>query len=185
MKNRKRITLSITAHVDAGKTTLAEAILFEAGQLKKRGRVDHRDSTLDYEDFERARGITAFSKQAVFSWGDTDFSLIDTPGHADLFAETRRGLRVPDAAVLVISGSEGVQADTGVIWEILEKQRIPTWIFVSKMDLTDCSKEKIFHELKRRLSDGVIDFSETSDKVMEKAAEQDEACMDEFLEQGL
>ena len=114
MEHRKRITLSITAHVDAGKTTLDEAMLYEAGQLKKRGRVDHRDSSLDYEDFERARGITAFSKQAVFSYGSTDFSLIDTPGHADLFAETRRGLRVPDAAVLVISGSEGIQADTGL-----------------------------------------------------------------------
>ena len=105
MDKKKRIALSIAAHVDAGKTTLAEAILYEAGQLKKRGRVDHRDSALDFEDFERSRGITAFSKQAVFSWGTTDFSLIDTQGHTDLFAETRRGLRVPDAVILVISGS--------------------------------------------------------------------------------
>ena len=126
MKDRKRICLSIAAHVDAGKTTLAEAMLYEAGQLKKRGRVDHRDSSLDYEDFERERGITAFSKQAVFSYGGTDFTVIDTPGHADLVAETRRGLKVPDAAVLVISGSEGVQADTDTVWELLEQQKVPS-----------------------------------------------------------
>ena len=184
MDKKKRIALSITAHVDAGKTTLAEAILYEAGQLKKRGRVDHRDSALDFEDFERSRGITAFSKQSVFSWGTTDFSLIDTPGHTDLFAETRRGLRVPDAAILVISGSEGIQADTGVIWELLERQKIPTWIFVSKMDLTGCDRDKIFRELKQRLSDGVTDFSFSPEKIAETAAELDEACMNEFLDRG-
>ena len=184
MEHRKRITLSITAHVDAGKTTLAEAMLFEAGQLKKRGRVDHRDSSLDYEDFERARGITAFSKQAVFSYGSTDFSLIDTPGHADLFAETQRGLRVPDAAVLVISGSEGIQADTGVIWELLERQRIPTWIFVSKMDLVGCDREKLLEELRQRLSDGVTDFASAPERIAETVAELDEYCMNEYLERG-
>ena len=184
MEKKKRIALSITAHVDAGKTTLAEAILYEAGQLKKRGRVDHRDSTLDFEDFERSRGITAFSKQAVFSWGKTEFTLIDTPGHTDLFAETRRGLRIPDAAVLVISGSEGIQADTGVIWELLERQKIPTWIFVSKMDLTGCDRDKIFRALKQRLSDGVTDFSFSPEKIAETVAELDEVCMNEFLDHG-
>ena len=184
MEHRKRITLSITAHVDAGKTTLAEAMLYEAGQLKKRGRVDHRDSSLDYEDFERARGITAFSKQAVFSYGSTDFSLIDTPGHADLFAETRRGLRVPDAAVLVISGSEGIQADTGLLWELLERQRLPTWIFVSKMDLIDGDRKKLLGDLQQRLSDGVTDFTSAREQVDESAAELDESCMNEYLERG-
>ena len=184
MDKRKRIALSITAHVDAGKTTLAEAMLFEAGQLKKRGRVDHRDSALDYENFERSRGITAFSKQAVFSWGRTDFSLIDTPGHADLFAETRRGLRVPDAAVLVISGSEGIQADTGVIWELLRAKKISTWIFVSKMDLAGSDREKLLWELKERFSDGVIDFSARQEAIYEQAAEQDEGCLESYLENG-
>ena len=184
LKTKKKICLSITAHVDAGKTTLGEAMLFEAGELKKRGRVDHRDSSLDFEDFERARGITAFSKQAVFSFGNTDFSLIDTPGHTDLFAETRRGLKIPDAAVLVISGSEGVQADTGTIWDLLEKQRIPTWLFVSKMDLAGSDREKILEELKEKLSDSVTDFTETKGKISEKAAELDETCMEEFLEKG-
>ena len=185
MNKKKRVTLSITAHVDAGKTTLAEAILYEAGQLKKRGRVDHRDSALDYEDFERNRGITAFSKQAVFSWGTTEFSLIDTPGHTDLFAETRRGLRVPDAAILVISGSEGIQADTGVIWEVLRSEKIPTWIFVSKMDLAGSDREKILSELQGRFSEGIIDFSMLQESIFEQAAELDEGCLDAYLEQGL
>ena len=184
MMNKKRLTLSITAHVDAGKTTLAEAMLFEAGQLKKRGRVDHRDSSLDYEDFERARGITAFSKQAVFSYGETEFYLIDTPGHSDLFAETRRGLRIPDAAVLVISGSEGIQADTGTIWELLQRQKIPTWVFVSKMDLAGSNHDAILSALKNRLSDGITDFSAQPAQIFEAAAELDETCMEEYLESG-
>ena len=184
MDRKKRIALSITAHVDAGKTTLAEAMLFEAGQLKKRGRVDHRDSALDYEEFERSRGITAFSKQAVFPWGGTEFNLIDTPGHADLFAETRRGLRVPDAAVLVISGSEGIQADTGVIWDLLRTRAIPTWIFVSKMDLAGSDREKLLRDLRERFSDGVIDFSAPEESVFEQAAELEEGCLEAYLENG-
>ena len=184
MKDRKRICLSIAAHVDAGKTTLAEAMLYEAGQLKKRGRVDHRDSSLDYEDFERERGITAFSKQAVFSYGGTDFTVIDTPGHADLFAETRRGLKVPDAAVLVISGSEGVQADTDTVWELLEQQKVPTWIFVSKMDLRGSDRAEILRELRIRLSEAVTDFSAGEEAVREAAAELDETCMEEYLDRG-
>ncbi len=184
MEKRKRIVLSITAHVDAGKTTLIEAMLYEAGQLKKRGRVDHRDSVLDYEDFERARGITAFSKQANLSYGYTDFFLIDTPGHADLFAETRRGLRVPDAAILVISGSEGIQAETEVIWELLEQMRIPTWIFVSKMDLIGCDRIKLLKNMKKQFSDGVTDFS-AGEQMIEDAAQLDEACMEEYLSRGI
>ena len=184
MDKRKRIALSITAHVDAGKTTLAEAMLYEAGQLKKRGRVDHRDSALDYEEFERSRGITAFSKQAVFPYGRTEFSLIDTPGHADLFAETRRGLRVPDAAILVISGSEGIQADTGMIWELLRTRKIPTWIFVSKMDLAGSDREKLLRQLKEEFSDGIVDFSAPLESIFEQAAEQEEACLDAWLDSG-
>ncbi len=185
MKREKHICLSITAHVDAGKTTLAEAMLFEAGQLKTRGRVDHRDSALDFEDFERTRGITAFSKQAELNFGGTDFSIIDTPGHADLFSETKRGLRVPDAAILVISGSEGIQADTGTIWALLREQRIPTWIFVSKMDLPGAEKEKILAELKSELSESVIDFTDSENLICEEAASVDEICMEEYLSGGV
>ncbi len=160
-------------------------MLYEAGQLKNVGRVDHKDSSLDYEDFERSRGITAFSKQAVFSYGNTDFSIIDTPGHADLLAETKRGLRVPDAAILVISGSEGVQADTGTVWELLRRQKIPTWIFVSKMDLPGSRKEKVLNDLKKNLSDAVTDFTVSGDQIAEEAALFDESCMEEYLDGNL
>ena len=185
MQKKKRVCLSITAHVDAGKTTLAEAMLYEAGQLKKIGRVDHRDSTLDYEDFERRRGITAFSKQAVLTYGNTEFCLIDTPGHADLFAETRRGLRVPDAAVLVISGSEGIQADTGQIWELLAQRGMPVWVFVSKMDLPAGERTSILAELKRRFSAAVTDFTLPEAELMEECAALDEHCMEDFLDTGV
>ncbi len=185
MSNEKRICLSITAHVDAGKTTLAEAMLYEAGQLKTRGRVDHRNSALDHESFERKRGITAFSKQASFRYGGTCFSLVDTPGHADLFAETERGLRVPDAAVLVISGSEGVQAETGNIWKLLREKGVPTWIFVSKMDLPAGNRGRILNELKTRLSDRVTDFALPERKRWEEFAGLDEHCLEEYLSTGM
>lgn len=181
MDKKKRICLGVAAHVDAGKTTLCEALLFESGKLKTRGRVDHRDSNLDYEDFERSRGITVFSKQAVFSYGDTDFTLIDTPGHADLFPETVRGLKVPDAVILVISGSEGVQADTGTVWELLRRQGVPTWIFVSKMDLPGANQKQILQSLKTKLSQGVTDFNTTENAIREEAASVDENCMEEYL----
>ena len=184
MSNEKRICLSITAHVDAGKTTLAEAMLYEAGQLKTRGRVDHRNSALDHEDFERERGITAFSKQAVFRYGKTCFSLIDTPGHTELFAETERSLRVPDTAVLVISGSEGIQADTGNIWKLLRENRIPTWIFVSKMDLPACDRTRILKDMKERLSDSVTDFALSDQKLNEEIAGLNDLCMEEYLDTG-
>lgn len=173
------------AHVDAGKTTLAEAMLFEAGQLKTRGRVDHHDSVLDHEAFERKRGITAFSKQAAFRYGRTSFSLIDNPGHSDLFAETERSLRVPDAAILVISGSEGIQADTWSIWKLLREQGIPIWIFVSKMDLPAGNRDRIMGELKTRLSDRVTDFTLPEWQLWEELAGLDEVCMEEYLSSGM
>ena len=179
MMTKKRICLGIAAHVDAGKTTLCEAMLYTAGKLKTPGRVDHRNSSMDTEDFERARGITAFTKQAVFHWRDTEFTLIDTPGHQDLFAETMRGLRVPDAAILVISGSEGCQADTLTLWKQLEKKQIPVWVFVSKMDLPGPEKEEILHELKGKLSERIAELSD-----IEELATLDERCMDEYLENG-
>ena len=182
-KKTKKICLSVTAHADAGKTTLLESMLLEAGALRSRGRVDHHDSRLDTEDFERAKGITAFSKSAWFCFGNSRFSVVDTPGHADLFPETRRGLSAPDAAVLVISGSEGIQADTHVIWEQLKAQRLPVWIFVSKMDLGRRSVESLMEEL-RQLSDDVVCFSSGDNLRSEQAAERDEVCLEEYLAEG-
>ena len=181
MGQNKRICIGLTAHVDAGKTTLAEAMMFEAGKVKKIGRVDHKNSTLDYETFERARGITAFSKQAVFTYGNTDFTLIDTPGHAALFEETKRGLKIPDAAILVINGAEGVQADTVTIWSLLEEEKIPVWIFVTKMDLSAWGHEEILKELREKLSAAVIDFGGEEWSLYEELASCDERCMEEFL----
>ena len=184
MNERKTVCLGITAHVDAGKTTLCEALLYEAGKIRHAGRVDHKDSTLDIEEFERSRGITAFSKQGYFSWENTDFCIIDTPGHADFIEETGRGLMAPDAAVLVISGSEGVQADTEDLWRFLRNRGLPVWIFVSKMDLQKSDRETLLHDLKSRLSDSVTDFSLEGSELSEKIAENDEGCLEEYLNLG-
>ncbi|MCR5090445.1 MAG: NYN domain-containing protein [Oscillospiraceae bacterium] len=180
----KRICAGIFAHVDAGKTTLLEAMLYEAGELKSRGRVDHRDSHLDTDDFERARGITAFSKPAVFRFGETEFNILDTPGHSDLFSETLRGLPVLDLAILVISGSEGVQADTGTLWETIRKRSVPVWIFVSKMDLGNSSRQTILEELKKRLSPTIVDFQQSESLLMEELASLEENCLEEYLSAG-
>ncbi len=181
---RKRICAGMFAHVDAGKTTLLEAMLFEAGELKVRGRVDHKDSHLDTDDFEKARGITAFSKPAVFCFGGTEFNILDNPGHSDLFSETLRGLSVLDLAILVISGSEGVQADTGTLWEALRDAKIPVWIFVSKMDLPSSSREKVLQELKDRLSTTVVDFQQPESLLMEELASLEENCLEEYISDG-
>ena len=134
MNKRKKLAIGILAHVDAGKTTLSEAMLFRSGKIKKLGRVDHRDSFLDNHELERARGITIFSKQAALSLAETDITLMDTPGHADFSAETERVLQVLDYAVLVISGTDGVQAHTETIWKLLERYNVPVFIFVTKME---------------------------------------------------
>ena len=133
--DNRNLTVGILAHVDAGKTTLTEAMLYLSGRIKKLGRVDHRDSFLDTHWLERARGITIFSKQAVFDTGCTSFTLLDTPGHADFSAEAERTLQVLDYAVLVISGTDGVQAHTETLWRLLRRYAVPAFIFVSKMDL--------------------------------------------------
>lgn len=154
----KKITLGILAHVDAGKTTLCEAMMFRSGNLKKLGRVDHRDSFLDTFALERDRGITIFSKQAMLTYRDTEFTLIDTPGHVDFSAETERTLQVLDYAVLVISGSDGVQSHTATLWRLLEKYGVPCFIFVNKTDLPDTDRAYLSAQLKNKLSDGCVDF---------------------------
>ncbi|MBQ2152197.1 MAG: GTP-binding protein, partial [Clostridia bacterium] len=130
----KRISVGILAHVDSGKTTLSEALLYSSGSINKLGRVDHGTSFLDNYELERKRGITIFSKQAVLKYDDTEITLVDTPGHIDFSAETERTLQVLDYAVLVISGTEGVQSHTSTLWKLLKKYNIPCFLFVNKMD---------------------------------------------------
>ncbi len=156
----KNITMGIVAHVDSGKTTLSEAILYKVGYLKEYGRVDSGDCFLDNDYMERKRGITIFSKQANFSVGDTYISMLDTPGHVDFSAEMERTMQVLDYAILVISATDGIKAHTRTLWRLLEAYNIPTFIFVNKMDMPDCDKNIILNNLKDKLYEGIIDFSE-------------------------
>ena len=155
----RHLVLGVLAHVDAGKTTLSEALLYTSGAIRKLGRVDHRDAHLDTDAIERERGITIFSKQARFSLPDgTAVTLLDTPGHVDFSTEMERTLQVLDAAVLVISGTDGVQAHTETLWRLLKRYRVPTLLFVTKMDLSLRSREALIAEL-QKLDGGCVDFS--------------------------
>ena len=178
------IVLGILAHVDAGKTTLSEAMLYLSGKLKKLGRVDHRDSFLDNNSLERARGITIFSKQAVMPLGEMTVTLLDTPGHVDFPAEAERSLQVLDYAVLVISWTDGVQAHTETLWKLLERYNVPVFIFVTKMDLPGCDRQEIMDGLRTRLSERCVDFSAGGDALFESAAMCSEEAMDEYIETG-
>ncbi len=186
-KNRqsKHLSLGILAHVDAGKTTLSEALLYLSGSIRKIGRVDNKDAFLDTYELERARGITIFSKQAVMTFGDRKVTLLDTPGHVDFSAEMERTLQVLDYAILVISGADGVQGHTQTLWRLLEKYHIPVFLFINKMDQNGTDKEKLLNELKSRLSDGCLDFSgEHGEAFFEEAAMCDETALEDFLENG-
>ena len=178
------IVLGILAHVDAGKTTLSEAMLYLSGKLKKLGRVDHRDSFLDNNSLERARGITIFSKQAVMPLGEMTVTLLDTPGHVDFSAEAERSLQVLDYAVLVISGTDGVQAHTEMLWKLLERYNVPVLIFVTKMDLPGCDRQEIMDGLRTRLSERCVDFSAEGEALFESAAMCSEEAVDEYIETG-
>ncbi|MBQ6583129.1 MAG: GTP-binding protein, partial [Mogibacterium sp.] len=168
----RRITLGVLAHVDAGKTTLSEALLYRTGELRVLGRVDHGDSFLDGNEIERNRGITVFSKQACLTiGGDTEVTLLDTPGHADFAAEMERVLSVLDYALLIISAPDGVQSHTETLWRLLRQRRIPVIVFVNKMDLAVREKETIFAELSERLGEGLVDFTREKD---------DESFLDEI-----
>ena len=155
----KRLTLGILAHVDAGKTTLSEALLYTTGEIRKLGRVDHGDSFLDDDSIERNHGMTIFSRQARFTAGSTEVTLIDTPGHVDFAAEMERSLSVLDYALLVVSGSEGVQAHTRTLFRLLKERGIPVFVFVNKMDIAVRPKEDILAELASELEAGMADFS--------------------------
>lgn len=185
-KVKKYICAGLLAHVDAGKTTLSEGMLYVSGNLKKLGRVDHKDAFLDTYRLERERGITIFSKQAVMTLENTQFMLLDTPGHVDFSTEMERTLQVLDYAILVISGSDGVQGHTETLWKLLEQYRIPTFLFVNKMDLESAKRDEVLAQLKRRLSDGCVDFSAGRDIAErdEEAAMCSEALMECYLEDG-
>lgn len=154
----KKIVTGILAHVDSGKTTLSEALLYISGNINKLGRVDHKDSFLDNFSLERDRGITIFSKQAILNYNGAQFTLLDTPGHVDFSAETERTLQVLDYAVLVISATDGIQSHTQTLWKLLSKYGVPCFIFVNKMDLDSADKERVLNELKMKFGDGCVDF---------------------------
>ena len=180
----KQIVLGILAHVDAGKTTLSEALLYQAGITRRLGRVDHGDAFLDTDAQERARGITIFSKQAVLDTPGVRFTLLDTPGHVDFSAEMERTLQVLDAAVLVISGTDGVQGHTLTLWKLLERHRVPVFLFVNKMDLPGQGRAALLTELRARLAPGCVDFSAPAEERGEELALCDERLMEQFLAEG-
>ena len=186
----KNIVMGILAHVDAGKTTLSESMLYLSGTVRKLGRVDHKDAFLDTYALERDRGITIFSKQAVFSLGNKKVTLLDTPGHVDFSAEMERTLQVLDYAVLVISGADGVQGHTETLWKLLKFYEIPTFIFINKMDQQGTDKEALLLELKERLDESCICFEESKGsttgelraETLEELAMTDEKILDYFME---
>ncbi len=184
-----RCVIGILAHVDAGKTTLSEAFLYSSGRLRRLGRVDHKDAFLDTGALERERGITIFSKQAVFPLGDTEVTLLDTPGHTDFAAEAERVLPVLDAAILVVSGPDGVQGHTETLWNLLSRCRVPTFLFINKLDLLENARPAdgrayVMGELRDKLGDGFADLSAPAEEWMEEAAVCDEKLLDAYLENG-
>ncbi|MBR3929622.1 MAG: TetM/TetW/TetO/TetS family tetracycline resistance ribosomal protection protein [Clostridia bacterium] len=174
--------MALLAHVDAGKTTLSEGIMYLSGALRKLGRVDHKDAFLDTDAQERERGITIFSKMAMLKWKDREITLMDTPGHVDFSGEMERVLPILDAAILVISGSDGVQGHTATLWRLLKKYEIPTFIFINKMDQPGTDRMKLLEELHKYLSSEVTDFED--ENVFEEAAVHDEEALEEYLESG-
>lgn len=202
-KPDRYINIGIVAHADAGKTTLSESMLYHAGAIRKLGRVDHKDAFLDTDQMERERGITIFSKQAVFRWKDRTITLLDTPGHVDFSAEMERVLQVLDCAVLVVSGADGVQGHTQTLWKLLKRYHIPTFLFVNKMDQEGTDGEKLLKELRKRFGENVVPFVDimtesdclggkvylhTKESAVEEVLEELAVCeddmMEEYLEEG-
>lgn len=178
-----RQNIGILAAVDSGKTTLAEAILYQSGAVKKMGRVDNQDAFLDHSALERARGITIFSKQAIFHWKDWEINLLDTPGHIDFSAEMERTLTVLDYAILVISGASGVQGHTKTLWKLLRRYHIPTFIFVNKLDQNGVEKENVYAELRRKLSGNIVDFQAEKEEWLDELSMCSEEMMEATLEE--
>lgn len=181
----KKLTIGILAHVDAGKTTLSESMLYMSGSIRKLGRVDNGNAFLDTFTLERARGITIFSKQAVLNLKETKITLLDTPGHVDFSAEMERTLQVLDYAILVISGADGVQGHTRTLWKLLDKYKVPVFLFVNKMDQAGTNKGKVIEELRHVLDDGCIEFLDTgSEEFFENIAMCDETLLEQYMESG-
>ena len=181
----EKLVIGILAHVDAGKTTLSEGILYLTGKIRKLGRVDHKDAYLDTYNLERERGITIFSKQAEFELGNRGITLLDTPGHVDFSAEMERTLQVLDYAILVINGADGVQGHTMTLWRLLARYQIPTFLFINKMDQDGTDKEKLLAELKKRLSDNCVDFTWEKSDLQSQFLEDVSVCDEELLEKYL
>ena len=185
-KETRRVVIGITAHVDAGKTTLAEAMLYRTGQLRKLGRVDHGSAAMDSHLLERERGITIFLSQAELPLGDMEVTLLDTPGHVDFSAEMERTLSVLDYAILVISGADGVQAHTRTLWRLLELYRVPTFLFVTKMDFGRRDRDCLMESLRHELGEGCVDFTPTArDRRMEQLATCREDALEAYLDTGM
>lgn len=179
----KKLVVGILAHVDSGKTTLSEAMLYTAGKIRKLGRVDHKDAYLDTDAQERERGITIFSKQAVFTYDGMEITLLDTPGHVDFSAKMERTLQVLDYAILVINGMDGVQSHTDTLWKLLKRYEIPTFIFVNKMDMEGTDKDAVFQNIRKKLDGDCVDFS--SGDRDEQIAMADERLLDTYLDSGM
>ena len=177
----RKITLGILAHVDGGKTTLSESVLYLTGKIRKLGRVDHKDAYLDTFQMERERGITIFSKQAVFEYKDMEVTLLDTPGHVDFSTEMERTLQVLDYAILLVSAGDGIQGHTETLWKLLSRYHVPTFIFVNKMDMPNVSGDFLLHELKERFGDNVVRFQGKAG-ILENIAMTDEDVFEEYME---
>lgn len=182
----KKITIGMLAHVDAGKTTLSEAMLYLSGAIRKLGRVDDKNAFLDTDEMEKNRGITIFSKQALLSLGDVQITLLDTPGHVDFSAEMERTLQVLDYGILIISAADGVQGHTLTLWKLLSRYRIPVFLFINKMDQEGAEKNFVLHELQKRLDSACLDFSEelSKEEFLENLAMCDEELLNRYLENG-
>lgn len=178
----KKINIGILAHVDAGKTTLSESFLYEAGKLRQIGRVDHKNAFLDYNEQERNRGITIFSKQAMFTWEDCEFTLLDTPGHVDFSSEMERTLQVLDYAILLIQANDGVQAHTQTIWDLLQFYQVPTFLFINKMDAAYQTQDELQLEIQKKLGQHCINFCVSKDIFFESVAMCEDRLLEEYME---
>lgn len=184
----KRLTIGVLAHVDAGKTTFCEQLLYHTNSIRKRGRVDHQDAFLDSDRLEKERGITIFSNHAAFEMGENRYFLLDTPGHMDFSAEMERAISAMDYAVLVVSCVEGIQAHTEQVWKLLKEYEVPTFFFLNKTDRTGADAQRVLSQLQKRMSAGVCDCSDSFEKqewkeeLIERVAAEDDGLLERYLE---